>query len=462
QAFIADPASSLTRVQLCHRRFQRHFLAIILHLSRAHRQQPRRIQLCRHIRQLELYRLKLADRLAKLPPLLRILHRRVQSATRHPQAQRRNRNSSTVQHTHRILESLAFLAHHILKRNLAILKDQLRLVLLASRPKPRRPLLHPKPRDPPARSLLLVRHRKHHRTIRIASICDERLRPIQHPLVAFPHRRSPRTTRIRPRPRLRQTPRPQPLPARQLRNPPLPLFVISREHYVVRTKRIVCRHNNPHAPIHARQLLHSQHVFHIAHPRAAQLLGKNHTQQSHLAKLLHHPMRKLALLIPLRDMRSNLTLRKRPHRTLQLPLLLGQSKHFALQVSIINIYTSITSTHTLAHTYPVEQREIQSLFSAKTGTHPTKWAPHAQWARPAGQRHLDPSQSLIQIRHNILHVLNPNRYPHQTIRNPKTPPPLRPHCRVRHRRRMTNQRLHAAQRLGQITQLQPPRKGIRI
>jgi len=32
-----------------------------------------------------------------------------------------------------------------------------------------------------------------------------------------------------------------------------------------------------------------------------------------------------------------------------------------------------------------EQREAPKDHPRKTGTHTTKWSPHAQWARPAGQ-----------------------------------------------------------------------------
>src|ERR1700733_5341364 len=60
-------------------------------------------------------------------------------------------------------------------------------------------------------------------------------------------------------------------------------------------------------------------------------------------------MRKLTLLIPLAHMRRNLSLCKRPHRALQLPLFFRQSKHFLLLKLITNAYTCITCTHTLAH-----------------------------------------------------------------------------------------------------------------
>ncbi len=162
----------------------------------------------------------------------------------------------------------------------------------------------------------------------MAPICDESLRPIQHPRVASLHRSRPRSARIRTRSRLRQAPRAQPMPTRQLRNPPLPLLIIPRQHNVIRAQRIMRRHDDPHAAIHPRQLLDCEHIFHVAHARAAQRLRKDHTQQPHLSQLLHDLVRKLALLIPLAHMRRNLPLGKRAHRTLQLLLFFRQSKHF--------------------------------------------------------------------------------------------------------------------------------------
>ncbi len=353
-ALIADPARHLARIQLRHRRFARHLHPRILHLRRAHRQQPRRVQLCRHRRQLELDRLKLTDRLAELPPFGRILHRRIQRPTRNPQAQRRNRDPSAIQHPHRILEALTLHPHQVLRRNQAVLKDQLRriarpqpqLVFLLAALESRRPPLDHKPRDPPTRALLAIRHRQHQRAIRIAAVGNKDLPTVQHPALTPPHRRRPHPGRVRPRPRLGQPPRPQPLPARQLRHILLPLRIVARQHKVVRTQRVVRSHNNPHAPIHARQLLDRRHILHIPHPRPAQRLRKDHAHQPHLAHLLHDRMRKRPMLVPLRNMRRNLRPCKLPHRHPQRFLLFVQPKpHSATPITKINTPITITNTN---------------------------------------------------------------------------------------------------------------------
>ena len=94
-AFIRHAHRHLAGKQFRHARFPRkpHILPI-RQPSRLIHQQPRRLHFRRHVRQLKLNRLKLADRLPKLLPLLRVTHRRVQRSLRHPQRQSRNRNSS--------------------------------------------------------------------------------------------------------------------------------------------------------------------------------------------------------------------------------------------------------------------------------------------------------------------------------------------------------------------------------
>ena len=83
-----------------------------------------------------------------------------------------------------------------------------------------------------------------------------------------------------------------------------------------------------------------------------------------------------------------------------------------------------------------QQRQAPAVQSTTPGS-----ANRVRWQRL--------SASLPQIRHNILNIFNPHRHPHQPIRNPQLRPALRPHGRMRHRRRMTDQRLHPTQRLSQ-------------
>src|SRR6267143_7119068 len=62
-------------------------------------------------------------------------------------------------------------------------------------------------------------------------------------------------------------------------------------------------------------------------------------------------------------------------------------------------------------------------------------------------------QRLIQIRNDILHILNPHAQSHQTIRNPHSFPHLFRHRSVRHLCRQRNQRLHSAQTFRQRANL---------
>src|SRR5580692_13176206 len=84
------------------------------------RQQARRFDLCRHIGELELDRLKFRDGLAELLALLRVAHRSFVRALRHTQSQRSDRNPAAVQNLQAVDESFAFLAQQIFGRHLAL------------------------------------------------------------------------------------------------------------------------------------------------------------------------------------------------------------------------------------------------------------------------------------------------------------------------------------------------------
>ena len=71
-------------------------------------------------------------------------------------------------------------------------------------------------------------------------------------------------------------------------------------------------------------------------------------------------------------------------------------------------------------------------------------------------------QRLVQVRDDVLDIFDSYRDPHQAIGNSEPCPTLRANCSVGHRRRMADQCLHAAQRLGQERQLQPLGKGVRL
>src|SRR5438045_4161486 len=78
------PLGDLRAQQLRHRRFLGIRLACVLEPGGVVNHQPRRLELRRRLRQLELHALKIRHRLAELLPLLHVFELRLQRAPRHP------------------------------------------------------------------------------------------------------------------------------------------------------------------------------------------------------------------------------------------------------------------------------------------------------------------------------------------------------------------------------------------
>src|SRR6266540_218430 len=95
---------------------------------------------------------------------------------------------------------------------------------------------------------------------------------------------------------------------------------------VIRAKRIVRGERQADRPVDARDLFDYRGVFHITHPRAAVLFGKEHAHQSKLAHLCENLARQTLGLVPLDHMRFDLCFGEFTNRTFDLQLLLGQIK----------------------------------------------------------------------------------------------------------------------------------------
>src|SRR4029077_6370838 len=65
-------------------------------------------------------------------------------------------------------------------------------------------------------------------------------------------------------------------------------------------------------------------------------------------------------------------------------------------------------------------------------------------------------QRLIQIRDEVLHVLDPDRQPHQAVGESHAAPHVGRHTRMRHRGRMPDQAFDAAERFRERKDLGPP------
>ena len=123
--FIGALYRHFSGIQLGHGRFQSGLHACVFHGGSAHGEQPRRIDLGGHVRQLPLYGLKFADAFSKLLALFGILQRRFIGPLRHTQPQRCNRDASAIQDTHGIDEAITFFAQQGIGGHPAIFKNQL-------------------------------------------------------------------------------------------------------------------------------------------------------------------------------------------------------------------------------------------------------------------------------------------------------------------------------------------------
>src|SRR5882762_1298177 len=114
--------------ELRHRGLARERKAAVLEACRLVDQEPRRLDPGGHVREQELDRLELGDRLPELPPLARVLERGVQRGLRDSDRHRPDRDAPAVEGLHELLEALAFLAfllEEILLGQLHVLEEEL-------------------------------------------------------------------------------------------------------------------------------------------------------------------------------------------------------------------------------------------------------------------------------------------------------------------------------------------------
>ena len=97
----------LGREQLRHSRLEVGALARVLALRRLEHEEPSRLDLGRHLRELQLDRLVLRDRLAERLPLLRVADRLLEGACRDPDCARCDVDAAELDPTHEVAEAFA-------------------------------------------------------------------------------------------------------------------------------------------------------------------------------------------------------------------------------------------------------------------------------------------------------------------------------------------------------------------
>src|SRR5262245_23030671 len=341
---VAVPAVNLNRlfgyldrdlrgVELGHRRLLSRLALVVFHPCGAQCEQSRGVDLHGHVGEFELDSLEVEYRLAKLFALLRVFQGRFVGALRYAERQRCYRDAPAVQNLHGVDEAAPGLADQILLGNPAILEDHrgglrgahAELVLLLAGDETFGPSLDDEGADA-ARTHLAVGDRDHYADVGGNAVRDEILRPINNPASVAARGDRLHTRSVGAGSGLGQSPRANLFASGQRRDVFFALRLAAVLINVIRAERIVRGERQADRPVDARDLFDYRGVFHIPHPRAAVLFGKEHAHQPKLAHLCENLARQSLGLVPLHHVRFDLRFGEFTNRTFDLQLLLGQIK----------------------------------------------------------------------------------------------------------------------------------------
>src|SRR5215470_10717972 len=283
---FGDLDRDLRGVELGHRRFPRRLALVVFHPGRAQGEQSRRVDLHGHVGEFELDSLEVEDRLAELFALLRVFQGRFVRALRYAERQRGYRDAPAVQNLHGVDEAAPGLANQVLFWNPAILKDHrgglrgahAELVLFLAGDETFGLPLDDEGADA-ARTHLAVGDRDHDADVGGNAVGDEILRPVNRPsslASVAAHGDSLHSRSVGTGSGLGQSPRANLFASGQRRDIFFALRLAAVLINVIRAERIVRGERQADRPVDARDLFDYRGVFHIPHPRAAILFGKEH------------------------------------------------------------------------------------------------------------------------------------------------------------------------------------------
>ena len=169
-------------------------LAAINHLGGIIDQQPRRLNLRRHVRQHKLNPLVLSNRLVKLHALFSIGYRQVKRPLRNTQRLRANPNARLIQRRQRDFKAITFSPQQILSGHFTVHENQFgglraldtHFFLDPSHGKPGKIPLHNKSADPPC-SGLRVRDSKDRVDLRQSAIRNKAFGAVKNIRISLAH-----------------------------------------------------------------------------------------------------------------------------------------------------------------------------------------------------------------------------------------------------------------------------------
>jgi hypothetical protein len=199
-----------------------------------------------------------------------------------PSDKGRNRDAAAIEHAHRVDEAVAFLAQQILRRDHAVFKNHLRgvagpqaeLVLFLAGAKSFGIFLHDEGRKA-VRVGSAVGHRDHDDHVGIVAVGAESFRAVENPIATLAPRGHAGAARVRSGRGLSQSPCADQFTGRKFADVLLFCASSAGKKDVIGAERRVCGDNDANRAIDARQLLDRDHIFHVAHARAAVLGGKH-------------------------------------------------------------------------------------------------------------------------------------------------------------------------------------------
>ncbi|MNE14333.1 hypothetical protein D3C80_1072090 [compost metagenome] len=304
QRLIGDLEAGVGRQALGHRApFGLFRVAGVDGPGAAQHHQAGRLQIGRHVRQLELGVLELADGLAELLAGRDVVLRRLQRQTGPAQRAGGDVQAPAVQAGHGVFEARAFLAHQIGDRHAAVVEADhggrlgvpAHLLLIGAEGKAGRSRLDHQGRN----ALRPLAAGADHDDIDVRRPCarDEGLGAVQHIVVAVAHRRRPQRRRVRTRARLGQAVAGDLLHPDQRRHETRPQLV--RAEAVDHPRRhVVDRDEGRRRHVAARQLLEDQRRLDPAQAHAAVFLARIDAGEAHLGGGLQHIDREMLVLVP--------------------------------------------------------------------------------------------------------------------------------------------------------------------
>src|SRR6188472_374449 len=120
ERLVDDAVRELARVELRHRRLERERATSVLEPRRLEDELPSRLDLDRHVGELERDGLERADRASELLPLLCVGEGEVVRALREPDAHRRHGDAPTVEDLEKLVEALAARPEQVPVRDRAV------------------------------------------------------------------------------------------------------------------------------------------------------------------------------------------------------------------------------------------------------------------------------------------------------------------------------------------------------